>query len=220
MSITKNLAIYVAAGLMAIFSGVVMAAQPMAPQQMMPGPMMQQHQNRGMNLQNCQAYQQLSSSQKTNLDKVIAEYKKAVTPIKQQLFASHMALEQQLNQAKVNEKSVNELVSKISSLRNQIFAERIQARVQMVKLANFNPAVCIHRPAQMMQKSGSNCVGNVCLQPIPQVAPQAGVQNAPQQGVQTSSQSGMQNSQPQKQAPAAQQQTTNGNTQNNASLWQ
>ncbi|MCK4608420.1 MAG: hypothetical protein KAT71_02980, partial [Gammaproteobacteria bacterium] len=84
MSITKNLAIYVAAGLMAIFSGVVMAAQPMAPQQMMPGPMMQQHQNRGMNLQNCQAYQQLSSSQKTNLDKVIAEYKKAETPIKQQ----------------------------------------------------------------------------------------------------------------------------------------
>ncbi len=132
-------------------------------------------------LSQCPQYQQLTFTQKAKANEIINEFNKAVTPLRGQLLAYEKTLEAQLNQPKINQQVVNNLVNRVSSLRNQIFAERIEMRIQLIKTTNLNIALCTKPPSQQL------CKGGVCRQPVYQVrGPQAGLQSSPKQGLQSS----------------------------------
>lgn len=133
------------------------------------------------NLYQCLKYQQLSFIQKAKVNEIIREFNKMVTPLKGQLQTYENALETQLNQAKIDQQIVNNMVNRISSLRNQIYAERIEMRVQLIKTADFNMAQCTN---PIFQES---CSSGVCKQPVYTVrGPQAGLRSSPKQGVESS----------------------------------
>jgi hypothetical protein len=135
----------------------------------------------GIYLNQCPQYQQLPLAQKTKANEIIGEFNRAVTPLRGQLQTYEKALEAQLNQAKIDQQVVNNLVNRISSLRNQIFAERIEMRIQLIKITNFNMALCTKPISQ------ESCSGGVCRQPVNQVTgPQTGLQSSPKQGVESS----------------------------------
>jgi hypothetical protein len=167
------------------------------------------------NFQRCPAYQQLPTYKKTRIQQITTEYKKVVTPIKKQLKATRIALNTQLAQPKINEAVINDLVSKVSSLRNQIFAEHIQAKIQIIKTTGFNPAAC-QKPKQPKQPTG--CVGTACPVPVPppHIGPKAGLQTAPHRGLHVGPHAGMQTSKPA--MPHGTKQPTNDQTEN--SLWE
>jgi len=172
---------------------------------------------KGNKIQQCPAYKQLASYKKTRIKQITTEYKKVITPIKEQLKATRIALNTQLAQPKLNEQVINDLVSKVSSLRNQLFAEHIQARIQIIKATGFNPAAC--RKPQQPKQAATECPGKTCAVPVtpPHIGPKAGVQTAPHQGLHVGPNAGMQTSTP---PPVQQQitQPTNDKTEN--SLWQ
>ncbi|KPJ67850.1 MAG: hypothetical protein AMJ43_02545 [Coxiella sp. DG_40] len=131
-------------------------------------------------LSQCPQYQQLTFTQKAKVNEIINEFNKAIIPIEEQLRTNSMALEAQLNQAKINQQVVNNLVNRISSLHNQIFAEGIEMRIQLIKITSFNLALCTKPISQ------ESCNGGICKQSINQVkGSQAGLQTSPKQGVQS-----------------------------------
>ena len=105
---------------------------------------------------------------------------------------------------------INDLVSKVSSLRNQLFAEHIQAKIQIIKTTGFNPAAC-EKPKQIMP-----CVGNTCKVPLMHIGPNAGFKTAPHQGLHVGPRAGMQISKQKMQQKLTK--PTNETTEN--SLWQ
>lgn len=135
----------------------------------------------GTYLSQCPQYQRLTFTQKAKVNEIINEFNRAVTPLGEQLKTNKGALEIQLNQTKIDQQVVNNLVNRISSLHNQIFAERVEMRIQLIKTTNFNIALC-SKP--VFQESRS---GEAYRQPVYQArGPQAGLQSSPKQGLQSS----------------------------------
>jgi len=147
-----------------------------------------QHIDMKMSFQQCAAYQKLTSAKQVTVDRIVDQYKTTVTPLMQQLEAMHMMLDSQLSSTQINEQSINNLVTRISALRQQIFYTKIQMRIQLMKSAGFNPAECLKTAP------GEACTGPVCEQPIPAtvVAPHSGLETNTQQGLQPAPNSGLQ----------------------------
>lgn len=140
-----------------------------------------------INFQQCAQYQQLSYFKKANVDQIVTEYQKSVTPLQEQLHSMRMILNMQLSKSVIDEGVVNNLVNRISSLHRQIFADYVQMRIQLMKSAGFNPGACLK------STSKEPCAGETCQQPITQiVAPKAGFQTNAQQGLQPASSAGLQ----------------------------
>jgi hypothetical protein len=151
----------------------------------------------------CEAYQKLTPAKQATVDQIIAQYKTTVEPIMQQLHMMEMMLDTQLSATQINEDNVNNLVTKISGLRNQIFEAKVQMRIQLVKSAGFNPAECLRSPP------GEKCVGPVCEQRIPEtiVAPHSGLEINTQHGLQPAPNAGLQTAPHSGQTPSNKQTT-------------
>ena len=160
-----------------------------------------QHIDMQMSFQKCAAYQKLTSAKQVTVDRIVDQYKATVKPLMQQLQAMHMMLESQLSGTTINEQSINDLVTRIANLRNQIFYAKIQMRMQLIKSADFNPVDCV-TPAH-------ECVGSVCEQPISStiVAPHSGLETNTQHGLQPAPNAGLQTAPHSGQTPSNKQTT-------------
>lgn len=162
-----------------------------------------------MSFQQCAAYQKLTSAKQVTVDRIVDQYKTTVTPFMQQLRSMRMMLDSQLSGAQINEQSINNLATRISALRQQIFYAKIQMRIQLIKSAGFNPAECLRAG------SGEACTGPVCEQPIPAtiVAPHSGLETNTQHGLQPAPNSGLQT------APQSGREPTNNQTTTQQPWW-
>ncbi len=164
-----------------------------------------------MPMQKCAAYQKLPLRKQNQIKQITDEYNTIIAPIRKDLHASIIALQTELAKPQINEQAINALVTKISSLRSQLFAEHIQTKIQIIKITGFNPAVC-EKPKQVI----AHCMGNICRVPITHKGPTAGLKTAPHQGLHVAPNAGLQISKPpMRQKPAK---STNETTKN--SYWQ
>lgn len=164
-----------------------------------------------MPMQNCAAYKNLPLSKKNQITQITDEYNKIIMPIRKDLHASIIALQTELAKPQINEQAINALVTKVSGLRSQLFAESIQVKIQIIKTTGFNPAIC-EKPKQVTV----HCIGNICKAPIIHRGPTAGLETAPRQGLHAAPHAGLQISKP----PMQRKPVKPANETTESSLWQ
>ena len=78
-------------------------------------------------------YQQLTDKQRASAKKIMQQFRKQVSPMRQQLYAKKVLLNAELVQPSIDQKKIDALVNDISDLRKQLFTAKVQMVIQMNK---------------------------------------------------------------------------------------
>lgn len=113
---------------------------------------MEMKMHKGMQMQMkykyCQEYIDLTPAKREQLDKITSDCQNRQAVLKQKLYAKTTMLKAQLAQLKINKKAVRQLVKDINNLRNELFAGRIETKMQVIEILGVMPAIC--RPAKII----------------------------------------------------------------------
>jgi Spy/CpxP family protein refolding chaperone len=102
-------------------------------------------------LHKCAEYKKLTADQKAKVDKIIADCKDKIMPVREQLMAKREELNKQFMTATPDENAINSLAKEISDLHNQMFMVHVQARMEMAKVG-FSASECWKSKYPMMDE--------------------------------------------------------------------